>query len=222
MTERTELLIGKEKLSKLNNSHVAVFGVGGVGGYVAEMLVRAGVGEITIIDFDKVDITNLNRQIIALNSTVGKQKVEVMKDRLLDINPNLKITVFNEKYLPDNHDMFFTKKYDYVVDAIDMVSSKVDLIKYCHEHNIEIISAMGAGNRYTVPDFKVVDIFSTFNDGLAKVIRKKLREEGILKHKVAFTENIANPNGEVIGSISYYPAMCGCVIAGYVVNELIK
>jgi len=222
MTERTELLIGKEKLSKLNNSHVAVFGVGGVGGYVAEMLVRAGVGEITIIDFDKVDITNLNRQIIALNSTVGKQKVEVMKDRLLDINPNLKITVFNEKYLPDNHDMFFTKKYDYVVDAIDMVSSKVDLIKYCHEHNIEIISAMGAGNRYTVPDFKVVDIFSTFNDGLAKVIRKKLREEGILKHKVAFTENIANPNGEVIGSISYYPAMCGCVIAGYVVNELMK
>lgn len=222
MKQRTELLIGKEKLSKLENSHVAVFGIGGVGGYVAEMLVRAGLGEITIVDFDKVDITNINRQIIALNSTVGKDKVEVMKSRLLDINPNLKITVFNEKYLPTNHDMFFKRKYDYMVDAIDMVTSKVDLIKYCHNNNIEIISAMGAGNRYSVPEFKVVDIFSTYNDGLAKVIRKKLREEGIKKHKVAFTDNIANPNGEVIGSISYYPAMCGCVVAGYVINELIK
>lgn len=222
MTERTELLIGKEKLLKLENSHVAVFGIGGVGGHTVEMLVRAGVGEITIVDFDKVDITNINRQIIALNSTIGQQKVDVMKNRLLDINPNLKINAINEKYMPENNAQFFKEKYDYVVDAIDMVTSKVDLIKYCYEHDIKIISAMGAGNRYSVPEFKIVDIFSTFNDGLAKVIRKKLREVGISKHKVAFTENIANPNGETIGSISYYPAMCGCTIAGYVINELIK
>ena len=145
-----------------------------------------------------------------------------MKNRLLDINPNLKITTFNEKYVYENREKFFTKKYDYVVDAIDMVTSKVDLIKYCHENDINIISAMGAGNRYSVPEFKVVDIFSTFNDGLSKIVRKKLREIGITKHTVVFTENIASPSGEIIGSISYYPAMCGCVIAGYVINELIK
>ena len=222
MTERTELLIGIDGVKKLQNSHVAVFGVGGVGGYTAEMLVRAGVGELTIVDFDVVDITNLNRQIIALNSTIGKNKVDVMRERLLDINPNLKINAINEKYTADNRDKFFSTKYDYVVDAIDMVTSKVDLIKYCHANNIEIISAMGAGNRYQVPEFKVVDIYKTYNDGLAKIIRKKLREEGVQKHLVAFTENEATPNGDVIGSISYYPAMCGCVIAGYVINQLIK
>lgn len=222
MTERTELLIGKEGVNKLQNSHVAVFGVGGVGGYTAEMLVRAGVGEITIVDFDVVDVTNLNRQIIALNSTIGRNKVDVMKERLLDINPNLKVNAINNKYTIDNREEFFKSKYDYVVDAIDMVTSKVDLIKYCHTHDIEIISAMGAGNRYQVPEFKVVDIFKTYNDGLAKIIRKKLREEGVTKHQVAFTENEATPNGAVIGSISYYPAMCGCVIAGQVINQLIK
>jgi len=222
MFQRTEILILKDKLEKLNNSHVAIFGIGGVGGHVAEMLVRAGIGNITIVDFDKVDKTNLNRQIIALHSTIGKYKVDVMKERLHDINPNLKITTIKEKYLPENRDMFFENKYDYVVDAIDMVTSKVDLIKYCHDLNLNIISAMGAGNRYVVPDFEVVDIFKTFNDGLAKIVRKKLKELGINKHKVAFTENIANPSQDVIGSISYYPAMCGCVIAGYVINELIK
>ena len=222
MFARTEILIGKDNLEKLRNSHVAVFGVGGVGGYVAEMLVRAGVGSITIIDFDKVDVTNINRQIIALHSTVGKYKVDVMKERLLDINPSCNITIFNEKYLPENRDMFFKNKFDYVVDAIDMVTSKVDLIKHCHDLNLNIISAMGAGNRYNVPEFKVVDIFKTFNDGLAKIVRKKLKELGVLKHQVAFTENVANPSQDVIGSISYYPSMCGCVIAGHVVNELIK
>lgn len=222
MFARTEILIGKDNLEKLRNSHVAVFGVGGVGGYVAEMLVRAGVGSITIIDFDKVDVTNINRQIIALHSTVGKYKVDVMKERLLDINPSCNITIFKEKYLPENRDMFFKNKFDYVVDAIDMVTSKVDLIKHCHDLNLNIISAMGAGNRYNVPEFKVVDIFKTFNDGLAKIVRKKLKELGVLKHQVAFTENVANPSQDVIGSISYYPSMCGCVIAGHVVNELIK
>ena len=222
MNSRTELLIGKENLAKLLNSHIAVFGVGGVGGYVAEMLVRAGVGEITIVDFDKVDVTNINRQIIALNSTIGLNKVDVMKSRLLDINPNLKINVINEKYTPNNREMFFTKSYDYVVDAIDMVTSKVDLIKYCHDNNINIVSAMGAGNRYSVPEFKITDIFKTYNDGLAKVMRKKLKDEGINSHTVVFTDNIATASGDTIGSISYYPAMCGCVLSGYVINQLIK
>jgi len=169
-----------------------------------------------------VDVTNINRQIIALTSTVGRNKVDVMRERLLDINPNLKVNSINNKYTADNRKEFFKFSYDYVVDAIDMVTSKVDLIKYCHENDIQIISAMGAGNRYSVPEFKVVDIFKTFNDGLAKIIRKKLREEGISHHEVAFTENEAKPNGDIIGSISYYPAMCGCVIAGHVINQLIK
>ena len=222
MNSRTEILIGKDNLDKLSASHVAVFGVGGVGGYVAEMLVRAGIGNITIIDFDKVDITNINRQIIALNSTIGKYKVEVLKDRLLDINPSLNIISINDKYTSDNRDKFFNAKYDYVVDAIDMVVSKVDLIKYCHENNVNIVSAMGAGNRYNVPEFKVTDIFKTYNDGLAKIMRKKLKENHISHHTVVFTDNIATPSGETIGSISYYPAMCGCVLSGFVINELIK
>ena len=222
MKSRTELLIGSEALEKLNNSHVAVFGIGGVGGHVAEMLVRAGLGTITIVDFDKVDISNINRQIIALNSTVGKYKVDVMKERLLDINPQVIVNTIQDKYLPDNSAKFFNTQYDFVVDAIDMVTSKVDLIKYCHDNDINIVSAMGAGNRYSVPDFKVADISKTYNDGLCKIVRKKLREQGINKHTVVFTDYIANKSGYTIGSISYYPAMCGCVISGYVINELIK
>ena len=222
MYSRTELLIGNNNLNKLKDSHVAVFGVGGVGGHVVEMLARAGVGNITIVDYDRVDKSNINRQIIALNSTIGKYKVDVMKDRLLDINPNLKITAIQDKYTPDNREVFFGQKYDYVIDAIDMVTSKVDLIKYCHDNNIAVISAMGAGNRYSVPEFKVADISKTYNDGLCKIVRKKLRELGVNKHNVVFTEYLASKNGDQVGSISYYPAMCGCVLAGFVINELIK
>lgn len=220
--DRTELLIGSQGLAKLNKSHVAVFGVGGVGGYVCEMLVRAGVGEITIIDFDVVSETNINRQIIALHSTVGKLKVDVFKTRLLDINPNLKINTYATKYDETTSSSLLNANYNYVVDAIDMVSSKVHLIEACHNKNLNIISAMGAGNRFDLPNFEVSDIFKTYNDGLAKVIRKKLKEKGINKHKVVFTNSSATPNGSVIGSISYYPSMCGCVIAGYVINELLK
>ncbi len=222
MFSRTTLLIGDDNLKKLEQSHIAVFGVGGVGGYVAEMLVRAGVGEITIVDFDKVDVTNINRQIIALHSTVGQYKVDVMKSRLLDINPNLKITTICDKYTPLNREIFFARHYDYVVDAIDIVTSKVDLIKYCHDHDIRVVSAMGAGNRYCVPDFKVVDIFKTYNDGLCKIVRKKLRELGIEHHTVVFTDNLQSSSGDVVGSISYYPAMCGCVLSGYVINQLLN
>lgn len=221
MFSRTELLIG-EKINILKNSNIIVFGIGGVGGYVVEMLVRSGIERITIVDFDVVDVTNKNRQIIALDSTVGKLKVDAMKDRIFDINKNCLVNPINKKVLIDNLDDFNLKQYDYIVDAIDMVSSKIALIEYANSKNIPIISAMGAGNRINIPNFKVQDIFKTYNDGLAKVIRKKLREKGIKSHNVVFTENIATPNGDTIGSIAYYPAMCGCVLSAYVINDLIK
>lgn len=222
MTERTEILIGKENVEKLKNSHVAVFGLGGVGGYVVEMLARAGVGELTIVDFDTVAKSNLNRQIIALNSTLGKYKADVVEQRLKDINPDIIIHKLCKKYTAENADEFFKNKYDFVVDAIDMVTSKIHLITYCHKNDINIVSAMGAGNRSAIPQFDVADIYNTYNDGLAKILRKKLRENEIKHHTVVFTKNIAMPNGDTIGSISYYPAMCGCVLAGYVINQLIK
>lgn len=220
MFRRTEILLGDD-INKLKESNIIIFGIGGVGGYVTEMLVRSGVGRITIVDFDKVDISNKNRQIIALDSTIGKLKVDVLADRIKDINPACKVTKINEKLLPDNIESFNLSSYDYIIDAIDMVTSKVSLIVYAKEHNIPIISAMGAGNRVGIPTFKVADIFDTFNDGLAKIMRKKLRENNISKHMVVFTENIATPNGDTIGSIAYYPAMCGCVLSAYVLEQLI-
>ena len=222
MTERTEILIGKEAVNKLKNSHVAVFGLGGVGGYVVEMLARAGVGELTLVDFDTVAVSNLNRQIIALNSTIGKYKTEAFETRLKDINPDIKLNIICNKYLPENSEDFFKSRYDYVVDAIDIVTSKIHLIATCHQKGINIVSAMGAGNRSVVPKFEVADIYHTYNDGLAKILRKKLRELGVTKHTVVFTPNIAESNGKIIGSISYYTAMCGCTLAGFVINELIK
>lgn len=219
--ERTSQLIGEHNIEKLNNSHVAVFGVGGVGGHTVEFLVRTGVGEVTIVDFDTVSESNINRQIIALHSTVGKLKVDVFKDRLLDINPNLKINVFPIKFCGESIHQIFSKNFDYVVDAIDDVSNKVLLIQTCKEKNIPIVSAMGAGNRCDIPNFQVEDIFKTYNDGLAKVMRKRLRDVGIDKHTVVFTKSISKPAGNVVGSIAYYPSMCGCVLSAYVINQLI-
>lgn len=220
--DRTQLLLGSENLQKLNNSNVIIFGIGGVGGYTAEMLVRAGVGNITIVDFDVVDETNINRQIIAVNSTIGRNKVDVMQERLLDINPLLNIKAINDKVCAENISKFDLQRFDYVIDAIDIVSDKIALIKECHKVGVCSISAMGAGNRYCVPQFTYTDIFKTHNDGLAKILRKKLKEEGITSHDVVFTSQDAENNGRVIGSISYYPAMCGCQIAAVIVNKIIS
>lgn len=220
--DRTEILIGKESLEKLKNSSVAVFGIGGVGGYVTEMLVRAGIENITIVDFDVVDKTNINRQIIALNSTIGQPKVEVMKNRINDINPNCKVVAINERYTRDNSSKILNNNYDYVIDAIDSVNDKINLIIECKKKGFNLISAMGAGNRLSIPNFKVTDISKTFNDGLSKVVRKRLREENINKLDVAFCEDLPSVKGEVTGSISYFPSMCGCVISAYVINNLIK
>lgn len=221
MFARLELLIG-EKIDILKNTRVIIFGVGGVGGYVAEMLCRSGIEAITIVDYDTVDITNKNRQIIALDSTIGRNKVDVWKERLNDINKNCKVIAINNKLTPENLHEFDLDSYDYVIDAIDMVSSKIALIEYCYNNNIKIISAMGAGNRLGIPEFVVDDIYNTYNDGLAKILRQKLKKLGVKKHKVVFCKNNSIKSAETIGSIAYFPAVSGCVLASAVIDELLR
>ncbi|MGL4897970.1 MAG: tRNA threonylcarbamoyladenosine dehydratase, partial [Cetobacterium sp.] len=179
--QRTELLIGTENLDKLNSSHVLVFGVGGVGGFVVEALVRAGVGELTVVDFDTVDITNLNRQIIATQDTVGRDKVEIIKERALSINPNIKINAYKEKFFKDKREIFFSenKKYTYIVDAIDIVTAKLDLITIAKELKIPIISSMGTGNKINPTMLEVADISKTSVCPLAKVMRVELKKRRI-------------------------------------------
>lgn len=223
--DRTKALIGENGVKKLEDSHVAVIGVGGVGGYVCLMLARAGVGRITLVDFDRVDETNINRQVVANVNTVGMLKTEIMKNMILSINKDCKVDIFSERFCAQFADKLFSNKFDYVVDAIDSVSDKIELIVYCKHHDINIISAMGAGNRIDIPHFKVMDIYKTSNDGLARVIRKKLREQGIEKLDVVTSESPAIKNDEnknIIGSISYYPAMCGCVLSAYVINKILN
>ncbi len=219
---KTELLIGNNGVSKLKNANIIIFGIGGVGGYTCEMLVRAGIGNLTIVDFDKVDITNINRQIIALNSNVGEYKVSAMQKRILDINSAINLNIVNARVCAENVKELLNSNYDYVIDAIDSVTDKINLIVAAKELRLNIISAMGAGNRIQIPQFEVCDLYKTYNDGLAKVLRKKLKEKGINKHLVVFSKNQTTPCGDQIGSISYYPAMCGCVLAGYVINELLN
>ena len=223
-TDRTKILIGQNGVEKLEKSKVAVIGIGGVGGYTCQMLARAGVGNITLIDFDKVDETNINRQIVATTKTVGKLKTEVMRDIIFEINPKCKVNALCERFSLQNAERLLSQNFDYVIDAIDSVPNKVELICFCKEKNINIISAMGAGNRIGIPTFKVVDIYKTFNDGLAKIMRKKLRERHIKTLDVVTSEEIAMKNGKntEIGSISYYPAMCGCVLGAFVINKLLK
>ena len=218
---RTELLIGKEGLNKLASKHITVVGCGGVGGYTAVMLARAGVENITIIDFDVVSPSNINRQIIAYEDTIGMQKTEVLAKMIKKINKNIKITAIFTKLTSENVSSLI-KETDFVIDAIDSVEDKKALIIYCKKHNINIVSAMGAGNRSDIPVFEVVDIFKTYNDGLAKVMRKCLREEGIKDLKVVTTFSKPQVASRPVGSISYYPAMCGCTISAWVINEILE
>lgn len=219
--ERTERIFGKENIEKLLLKKVIIFGVGGVGGYVAEMLARTGIGHITLVDFDIVSKSNINRQIVALQSTIGQNKVDVMKQRILDINPTCNINIINGKLVKENIDEFNLRNYDYVADCIDMVESKVALIKYCYENNIDCLSAMGAGNKCEIPHFVIKDIFNTSYDGLAKVLRKKLREENVKNHNVVICEQ-ESLNCNPIGSVVYYPAMCGCVLSAKIVKDLLN
>lgn len=230
MFQRTELLIGKENLNKLQHSHVIVFGVGGVGGFAIEALVRSGIGEISIVDFDTVDLTNLNRQIIATQDSIGKLKTSVMRDRLLSINPNVIVHEFPEKFSMENSDLFFKdKKYDYIVDAIDLVTSKLALAEIAKNLSIPIISSMGTGNKIEPTMLEVADINKTSVCPLARVMRKELKNRGIKELKVVYSRELPrkpfNESGSRekkvnVGSIAFVPSTAGLIIASEVVKDL--
>lgn len=221
--QRTRILIGENGAKTLASKSILVVGVGGVGGYVCEMIARAGIGAMTIVDFDTISASNINRQIIALSSNVGTPKVDAMKQRLLDINPNLKINTINQKLYEKNINQILEKHFDFVVDAIDDVENKILLVKTCHERSIKLVCALGSGNRLEIPKFEVTDISKTENDGLAKKLRLSLRKLGINHQTVVYSkQDRVKTDTTTIGSISYFPAMCGCVIAGYVINCLLE
>jgi len=222
--ERTEALIGSEGIEKLKDSHVAVFGVGGVGSYVAEAIARAGVGEITLVDGDRVAESNINRQLVATSSTVGQPKVEIMKQRILDINPEAKVNVIFDFYTPENREKFIND-YTYVVDAIDSVPNKIDLIEHFINRNIKMISSMGTANKLDPTMFEVSDIYKTSVCPLAKVMRKKLKEKGIRKLKVVYSKEEAKCckfENTSLGSVSFVPSVAGLILAGEVIKDIIK
>ncbi len=217
---RTEMMLGQDAVDRLKASHVAVFGIGGVGGFVTEALARAGVGKITLIDSDRVSVSNINRQIIALHSTVGRYKTEVMKERIADINPECEVTAINEFYSEENP--IDLDGFDYIADCIDSVKSKLHLITEAKKEDIQIISSMGAGNKLDPTRFKVADISKTHTDPLSKVMRTELRKRGINHLKVVFSdEEPINPTGErTPGSISFVPSAVGLIIAGEIIKDL--
>lgn len=231
---RTELLLGSEALEKLHKAHVAVFGIGGVGGYVVEALVRSGIQHIDIIDNDTVSLTNINRQIIATHSTIGKYKVDVMKARILDINPEAEVNTFNCFYLPETKDLFDFTKYDYVIDAIDTVTAKLQLIMQAKEANTKIISSMGTGNKLDPTKFEITDISKTSICPLARVMRQECKKRGIKDVKVLYSkekpitpltrsEELKNSSRrDIPGSTAFVPSAAGLIIASEIIKDLIK
>ena len=229
---REELLIGKETVEKLNKSKVAIFGIGGVGSYVVEGLARAGIGNFVLIDNDEVALTNINRQLIATNKTIGMSKVEVAKNRILEINPNAKVEIYKEFFMPETEGIL-DNSIDYIVDAIDTVTAKIELVLRANELNIPIISCMGTGNKLDPTKFEVADIYKTSICPLAKVMRKELKQRGIKRLKVVYSKeepikiNLDNieeitSKKHVPGSISFVPSVAGLIIAGEVIKDLIK
>lgn len=242
---RTQLLLGKDNMERLAQAKVAIFGIGGVGGYVAEALVRSGVGSFVLVDDDKVCLTNLNRQIIATRKTVGKYKVDVMRDRILEINPDAKVEVRKCFYLPENADEFDFTEYSYVVDAVDTVTAKLEIIMRAKESGVLVISSMGAGNKLDPTQFQVADIYKTSMCPLAKVMRRELKKRGVKKLKVVYsteqptrplddmsiscrTNCICPPGAEhkcterrdIPGSVAFVPSVAGLILAGEVVKDL--
>lgn len=242
---RTSLLFGEESIEKLHNMRVAVFGIGGVGGYVCEALVRSGIGAFDLVDDDKVCLTNLNRQIIATRETVGRYKVDVMRDRILSINPKADVRIHKCFFLPENADDFPFEEYDYVVDAVDTVTAKLEIIMRAKLLGIPVISAMGAGNKLDASRFKVADIYQTTMDPLAKVMRRELKKRGVKKLKVVFSDekptrpvedmgiscrtNCICPPGaahkcterrDIPGSTAFVPAVAGLIMAGEIIKDL--
>ncbi len=228
---RSELLLGGDAMTTLKNAHVAVFGVGGVGGYVCEMLARSGVGKLTIVDSDCVSETNRNRQIIALQSTTGRPKVDVMRERILDINPNAEVVAVNLFYTPENADDYPLSAYDYVADCIDTMTSKIEIILRAKAQNVRIISAMGAGNKLDPTGFEVSDIYKTSVCPLARTLRYELKKRGVKSLKVVYSkEEPKKPKGAVLGesfgrhipaSVAFAPSAMGIVMASEIVKELI-
>lgn len=250
MFERTELLLGTEAMERLAGKRVAVFGIGGVGGYVCEALVRSGIGAFDLVDSDTVCLSNLNRQIIALHSTLGRYKTQVMKERMMDIHPNVTVRTYECFFLPENADTFPFQEYDYVVDAIDTVTAKIELILRAQQYHIPIISAMGAGNKVDPGKFRVADIYDTRVCPLARVMRRELKKRGVEKLKVVYSEEppVIQRDGETaardtttcvrldeetagmdavpggkkrpVGSIAFGPSVCGLLMAGEIVRDL--
>lgn len=233
---RTEMLIGSENLEKLKNTKIAVFGAGGVGGYTIEALARSGIQYIDIIDNDVISLTNINRQIYALHSTIGMKKIDVAKQRILDINPNATVKTFDTFYLPENANQFDFSKYDYIIDAIDTVVGKIELVMQANKSNTPIISSMGAGNKLNPTQFEVDDIFNTSVCPLAKVMRQELKKRGIKKLKVVYSKEIplkpietdafleeikSSQKQRIPASSSFVPSVVGLIIASEVIKDVI-
>lgn len=219
---RTAQLLGNENVENLFDKHVIVFGVGGVGGYVVEALARSGIGKISIVDNDVVNESNINRQIIALHSTVGMQKVEVLKNRILDINPECQVFVHNQFFLPENSKDFDFSIYDYVVDAVDTVTAKLEIIKKSKESNVPVISSMGTGNKLNPMGFKVSDISKTKVCPLARVMRNELKKRGISKVKCVYSEENPVIQTQTPASVAFVPSVAGLLIASEVIKDLVK
>lgn len=228
------MLVGEQMLGRFADSTVAVIGVGGVGGYAAEMIVRAGIGHLIILDSDDVSVSNKNRQLLALDSTVGRSKCEVLAERLKDINPELDLTVIQEYFEPDKADALLGwRKIDFLVDAIDTLSPKLSLIKYCMDNGIPLVSSMGAGAKFDATKVRLTDVSKSFNCPLAYIVRKRLRHMGISKgFKVVFSEELPDRDSIVpcedrnkksqVGTISYIPAVFGCVCAQAAIQHIMK
>lgn len=224
--ERTKFLIGENDLENIINSKVAVIGCGGVGGFVIEALARCGVGTLAIVDYDTIDITNINRQIIALEDTVGNYKVDEFEKRIHNINPNCKVIKFREKFDKSTVDFFNLKDYNYVIDAIDLISAKLDLAEYCYKNDIKLISSMGAGSKLNPFLFRITDIKKTHTCPMAKVMRKELKRRNVNKLTCIWSDE--KRSGEVLSangrnapaSISFVPSCVGLMIASYVIQEL--
>lgn len=222
---RTELLVGKDGIEKLKKSKVAVFGLGGVGSYVVEALARVGIGHLVLIDYDKYDITNINRQLGAYHSTIGKYKVEVMKERILDINPKAIVETYRPEEIEGGETNIIDSSFTYVVDSIDTMKNKLDLIEECNKENIKIISATGSGNKLDATKFEVSDIYKTSVCPVCKILRKELKLRNIKHLKVVYSKEMPikhEQSGTTLGSISFVPSVAGLIAAGEVIKDIIK
>lgn len=222
---RTEILIGKENMEKLKNAKVAVYGLGGVGSYVVEALARVGIGHLVLVDYDKYDITNINRQLGASHSTIEKYKVDVMKERILDINPNIKIETYRPEEIDGEESSIIDNTFTYIVDCIDTMKNKLELIEKANKENVKIISVTGTGNKLDATKFEVVDIYKTSVCPVSKILRKELKNRNIPKLKVVYSKEIPikpDTDEKVLGSISFVPSVAGLIAAGEVIKDIIK